>query len=211
MTARPRCAESLAVLLDARSGGTPNAGVLRRAHAHAAVCPECAAVLEDTDASRRVQARFARCPGRAPRALVAPLVVLSFVQLAIAVPWLFGHNPIGAVGHAASEHLVRDGAIGFVIAIAGLIAAFDAARARTLCLVSIAALAIQLSAGLFDERDHRVTVHFELTHLLAIAIVVLVALIARRAPYGPVRAQRRPQLRPVGGQQAPPWPNRSAP
>jgi hypothetical protein len=210
MTARPRCAESLAVLLDARSGGTPDAEALRRAHAHAAACPECAAALEDTDAPRRVQARFARCPGRAPRTLVAPLAVLSFVQLAIAVPWLFGHNPIGVAGHAASEHLVRDGTIGFVIAIAGLIAAFDPARARTLCLVSLAALAIQLSAGLFDEHDHRVNVHFELTHLLAIAIVVLVALVARRAPYGPARTEPRPRLRPVGRQQRPPPASRSA-
>jgi hypothetical protein len=126
------------------------------------------------------------------------------VQLAIAVPWLFGHNPVAVVGHAASDHLVRDGTIGFVIAIAGLIAAYDPARARTLCIVCLTALAIQLSAGLFDEHDHHVTVHFELTHLLAIAIVALVALIARRAPYGPARTQRRPQLRRVGPQ---PWPD----
>jgi hypothetical protein len=198
-------------LLDERSGGTPNAEAVRRANAHVAVCPECAAALDDTDAPRRVEARFARHPGRAPRTLVVPLVVLSLVQLAIAVPWLFGHNPVGVVGHAASEHLVRDGTIGFVIAIAGFIAAYDPGRARTLCLVCIAALAIQLSAGLFDEHDHHVTVHFELTHLLAIAIVALVALIARSAPYGPARTERRPQLRPVGRQRTPPSPNPSAP
>jgi hypothetical protein len=204
MTTRPRCAESLAVLLDAGSGGTPDTEALRRAQAHAATCPHCSSALDDTDAPRRIQTRFARRSDRAPRALTAPLIAFSALQLAIALPWLFGHNPIGIVGHAASDHLVRDGAIGVVIAIAGLIGSYDPTRARTLCLISAAALVLQLSAGLLDEHEHHVSFDFELTHLLAIAIVVLLGLIARAAPYGPSRPQRRPQLRPLRGRETRP-------
>jgi hypothetical protein len=159
--------------------------------------------LYDADAPRRIQARFARRSDHAPRALALPLLILSLLQLAVALPWLFGHNPISVVGHAASDHLVRDGAIGVVIAIAGLIATYDPARARTLFLISTAALAVQLTAGLIDEHERHVSFDFELTHLLAITIVALLGLIARRAPYGPARPQRRPQLRPLRGRQAP--------
>jgi hypothetical protein len=132
-----------------------------------------------------------------------PLLALSVLQLVIALPWLFGHNLVGLVGHASSDHLVRDGAIGVVIAIAGLIACYDATRARTLCLVCVAALVLQLSAGLLDEHERHVSFDFELTHLLAIAIVILLALIARAAPYGPTRPQRRVRLRPLRERQTP--------
>jgi hypothetical protein len=121
------------------------------------------------------------------------------LQIVIALPWLFGHNPVAIVGHASSDHLVRDGAIGVVIAIAGLIASYDPTRARTLCLVSAAALLLQLFAGLLDEHERHVTFDFELTHLLAIAIVILLGLIARAAPFGPARPHRRVELRPLRG------------
>jgi hypothetical protein len=178
MSTRPRCREALTVLLTADS--SRSATELRRAQAHAAICPDCSSVVEgDRDAGQRAptsqqlllpQTRLARWL----------LMVASTLQLIVAVPWLFGSSALGFMGHATSEHLARDGALGVIVACAGAAVAARPRLSAPMLYVCLAAVVVQVLAGFVDQHDNHVAGDFEFTHVLLVAIVGLIAYILSR-------------------------------
>jgi hypothetical protein len=189
------CQETLGVLLGPSS--SPE-NVVRAARAHAAVCPSCSAALDDPGAAGRVLATVLPSEpvgqGAHGSLLRALLGGLSGVQLAVAAPWLFGHNVAGFLGRAAGEHLTRDGALGLVAAAVGLTVATRPRTALGLRYVVLAVVVMQLVAGAVDEHDALVALHFEAAHALVAAIAVLVVAVSlparlRLAPRRPPPAR----------------------
>lgn len=113
------------------------------------------------------------------RAMRIALGVGSMLQATIAGPWLLGANPFRALlGNASPEHLTRDGAIGFIIAVAGLVTAWRARYAFAMLGLCGAVVVMQALGGLVDDRHGNVAVSFEKVHALALLIVGLIVVVA---------------------------------
>ncbi len=126
-----------------------------------------------------VLARLDSALPRRSRSLTMATGVLSGVQLFLALPWLTGADPFGLLGHPVSPHVTRDGALGVVIAIAGILATWRARWSLPCFLMATGALGAQVVAGLVDESIAEVGAH-ELVHLPAVLLTVLIGLSARR-------------------------------
>ncbi len=107
------------------------------------------------------------------------LCLLALMQGALSIPWAFGRNPIGTVlGDVAPQHLTRDGTLGVLIAVAGVVTAWRPRYAFAMLGVCAAIVILQLGAGAVDEHTSAVALHFELVHVLAIGIAGFIAFIA---------------------------------
>lgn len=177
-------AQAARVLLD------PDADELaqRRARSHQSTCPLSASSLDlfdddiddehDTAAVLEQLATVRPYSGMSWRIILG---VLAGVQGIVSLPWVFGFNPLGSVlGHAENAHLTRDGTLGVLIAVAGIVTAWRPRHAYVMLLVSGAIVAIQFGGGIVDRTDDHVAWHFEAVHLVALVIAVLIAVSAFR-------------------------------
>ncbi len=119
---------------------------------------------------------------------------MSVVHLALALPWLIGTDPLGLLGTASASHLTRDGALGLVTAVAGLLTAWRPRYALAAVLVSGTALTAQIATALIDEHYRRVSLLAEGVHAITVIVTILVAWLSR--PLAPVpRTATPPALR----------------
>ncbi len=131
----------------------------------------------------------AEIPGP-PRWLLAVTGVLSMVQFVIVVPWLVGADPWGLLGPAGEGHLTRDGALGLVVAIPGLLAVWRPRWALPCFLLSSMAVIAQAVAGVLDRTDPGGSSGFgaEFIHVPSIVLTCLIGLVA--APAGSLMTRR---------------------
>ncbi len=147
----------------------------------------------------RVLERLAPAIGGPPPALRAVLLIVSFGQLVLALPWMVGADPLGIMEDASTAHLTRDGALGLAVAIAGLLTAWRPRYAVAAALVSVAALVAQIATAVIDDHFRRVSLLVEGVHSFTVLITVLVALSTR--PVKPL-AKRQNRLRSIPGSKA---------
>jgi hypothetical protein len=121
------------------------------------------------------------------------LAALSIVQLALALPWLFGNPGLWPEGGASAAHLTRDGALGVMYALAGLAVAQSTKRAWFALPLVFVVTCIQTFFGFFDHHNDQAFASFEVVHLLGIVIAVGIAYFVQPAS----RPRRRTQLRVV--------------
>ena len=166
------CRDALVLLLAGEASS--DADAYARARAHASVCPRCASSYDDRGASQRVLDRLrVEMPGPSLR-LRGLLVVVALAQLVLACPWLFGASVIPD-HQVTMAHLTRDGALGLLIACVALVAAWRPRYAVGSLLIGVVAIVAQFASGLVDRQDRAVSGVFELTHVLSLIIVVLLA------------------------------------
>jgi hypothetical protein len=184
VTAATDCAVAARVLLDLGSSDLAR----RRAQAHQRSCPVCASLSEVADdlggEGGDAALVFSRLASARPRAAVHSrwfLGAMSAGQTLLSVPWVFGFNPLGRVlGGAAGAHLARDGTLGVLIGVAGLITAWRPRYAYAMLGVCGAIVLMQIGGGIVDEHADTVGSHFEAVHLLALGIATFIAMIAFR-------------------------------
>lgn len=160
------------VLMDLAPADDVNA-----ARQHLLQCPLCASeTADDIDEhaineinGRRVSSNL----------ILRTLLVVSAVQALIALPWIFG---IAFLWIGDSEesvaHITRDGVIGFVIGLVGIAVALRPALAYFAISVCAIQVLIQIATIVFDVLDNDVSPTFELLHLLALCILLLVIRVA---------------------------------
>jgi hypothetical protein len=192
---RPACVDALRLLGAGAPAdeGAPHAGSaeLRAARRRVAACPSCAAVVDDVGSPDAVLAALdEHRPARRPR-LRTVLGLLSALQCALALPWLFDLNPLAFLAQdVASEHLTRDGAIGVIVGVAGLTTAVRTRHALAMLVTGSAAIGMQVLTFAIDENHDRVHPLFELSHALVPIILALIAVFTvRRAT--PIRPPTR--------------------
>lgn len=188
-----RCTEALLVLVgDAREC---DAASLREARLHVLRCPRCRQAYA-ADLGPETQSLFRRMSRDVPRACIVGLLIVALFQLVLAIPWVFGASLLPHE-HVAASHLTRDGALGLVIAAAGLVTAWRPRYAYSMVVIGVVVLALQIVGGVVDERENLVSATFELAHLPVVVIVAglfaVAAALTRRAT--PTYKPRRPLLR----------------
>jgi hypothetical protein len=193
---RPACAAALRdVLAGAETADADALDRRRRAQQHVASCPDCAGLHDDLEPEQILAVLDAKRPRRAP-ALRVVLGVLAAAQLAMAVPWLLGFNPLGTLGgHALDAHLTRDGAIGIIIGVAGVTTALQPRHGVAMLVMAVAALGMQIFGFAIDENHDRVSAIFEVQHLLGLVVSLLIAVITMRRGKPITDPDRPPRLR----------------
>ncbi len=167
------CTKALTVIADGSDGSTPDE--LRRAQVHAATCPRCLRSLDDPDAADRVLSALRPSVLDPPRVFRVAIALVATIQLVFAIPWLFGATLLP--DHSVTTaHLTRDGALGLVIAAAGLLAAWRPRYAVSAIVLGSIVLAAQAVAGVIDQQNQSVNVLFELLHLLVLVILAMIAI-----------------------------------
>lgn len=183
-----RCTEAVALATGLLDG---SAADIRHAKAHVATCADCAGLLGLQPASAKLVKQRQSTRQIVVRVLLA---IASLIQAAIAIPWLTGSNLFHIVdGTVSSDHLTRDGALGVAVALLGGLAAWRPRWSAPLCGTSFVLVAIQTIVGALDKSEGKVGLDFEMTHLLAFAIVGLLTASAALARVR-VNVQRTPQL-----------------
>lgn len=147
------------------------------ARQHLLHCPLCASeTADDFDEEAIYEINSRRQSSSLIRRV---LLVVSAIQTLIALPWIFGVAFLW-VGESESSiaHITRDGVIGFVIGAMGLSVALRPALAYFAISVCGIQVAIQIVTIAFDVVDNDVSPTFELLHLLALLILLLVIRVA---------------------------------
>ncbi len=196
---RRECLEALRCVVDVDATAHANLASprLRAAQRHIAICPQCASLVDDAD-TELILARLAAVRPPPLRKLRIGLGSLAALQVAFAIPWLFGLNPFGQMGfHVATSHLTRDGAIGIIVGVAGLTAAIRPRQALAMLVTAAAAVVMQAFGSTIDENGDLVSLVFELFHVPVPIILALIGVLVfhRPAPIGP--PDRPPRLRAV--------------
>jgi hypothetical protein len=139
---------------------------------------------EDDDAFLAALSSALPSPTKALRALI---VTLALAQLVLVLPWLVDRDPFGLLETSSPAHLARDGALGLVVAVAALLAAWRPRWAIPCFAIGSVTLVAQTLAGLIDN-DPGGSTGRELVHVPSIALTFLVALSAiRLTALGPRR------------------------
>ena len=95
--------------------------------------------------------------------------------------WLENRVPFGRiVGSPTAAHLSRDAALGVVLGIIGVIVAWRPRWSLSLVPVVGAIVAVQTVGLIADAGHDQRGFHFEVPHVLAIAVGVLIFLSSRR-------------------------------
>ncbi len=112
--------------------------------------------------------------------IVGPLLVLSLIQAVVVLPWLVGRDPWQLLSSTADSHITRDGALGLVVAVAGLLVAWRSRWAQPAFLLATLAVVAQAVTGVFDaaETDPGPSLAGELVHIPSILIACLIGLAA---------------------------------
>ena len=181
------CSRARSLVLD----GVGDAEAVRDARAHVLGCPDCASDLEPDHVGAGPLDRLRE----QPTVLRLLLLVLSMVQLTFAIPWVFGVSPFwDGTGRADPAHLTRDGTIGLVVGLAGLLTARQPRLAYFFLTVGWSLALLQVVAFVSDLRSEGVTAGFETVHALTLAVTALMTAMAfpmrrgRRPGRGPLRA-----------------------
>jgi hypothetical protein len=139
------------------------------------------------DDSDMLLARLGAALPRPPSVLIGLIVTLATAQLVIVVPWLMDYDPFGLLDSSTSSHLVRDGALGLVVAVAALLTAWRPRWALPCFTISAITLVAQAVASLVDN-DSTASSGGELIHVPAVILTCLVALSAMPlSALGPIR------------------------
>jgi len=190
------CAQTLAVLIE--EPGHCDRETLLAARHHASRCPRCSVAYDRSDPEFGAAVNVGLWGQDCSPSLRIGLLVLSIVQLVIAIPWLVGHSLVPDA-HVAVSHLTRDGALGFMIATLGLVSAWRPRYVYAMTVMGFVVVALQLVSGLTDHDAHMVTGRFEIVHLLVLVIFAgmcwMAVDVARRAT--PHAKTASPVLRPV--------------
>jgi predicted anti-sigma-YlaC factor YlaD len=151
--------------------------------------PDLSAAIVDAyrpaDAARRTGVRSLL--GQAISGPRWALLVVALTQLVLAGPALFGDDP-GATVHVAREV----GSFDVALAIGLLVAALQPARAWGLLPVAAALAAVMCGTALLDVADGRVSSVGEAHHLLDLAGVAFLWLVAKEARPQRARGGTRP-------------------
>lgn len=147
------------------------------ARQHLLQCPLCASETADDfdeDAISKINSRY-----QPSRLVCRVLLVVSTIQALIALPWIFGVAFLW-IGNSEDSigHVTRDGVIGFVIGAVGISVALRPALAYFAISVCAIQVVIQIVTITFDVVDNDVAPTFELLHLLALLILMLVIRVA---------------------------------
>ena len=159
------CERALAILA---GGGERRRDERLRARLHASRCPRCSSLY---GAAGQLGLPPVLDGGFAQAAawLRVGLVVVAGVQLVLAGPWLLGHSVIPDP-HVGVAHLTRDGALGFVIAIVGLLTAWRPRYVHSTLVVAVLVLVLQVVSGLTDHDATSASGSFEFIHVLVLVI-----------------------------------------
>jgi predicted anti-sigma-YlaC factor YlaD len=182
--------EAISARLDGEDPGVPGADV----DAHLATCAGCRAFADGAGALHR-SVRLAPAPevpdltpkvlaaigsepdgaGDAGRTFVLRLVlaVLGLVQVAVAVPALFGED--GGLAVHSARHL---GSFSLALAVGFLFAAWRPTRVAGLLPVAVALVACLIGTSVLDVVDGRAAALSEASHVTEIAGLVAVWLLA---------------------------------
>lgn len=127
-----------------------------------------------------VLARLRRALPRPSWWIIGPLLVLSVIQAVAVLPWLVGRDPWQLLSSTTDGHITRDGALGLVVAVAGLLAAWRPRWALPAFMLATLAVVAQAVTGLFDaaETDPGPSLAGELVHIPSILIACLIGLAA---------------------------------
>ncbi len=114
------------------------------------------------------------------RWIVGPMLVLSLIQATVVLPWLVGRDPWQLLSSTTDGHITRDGALGLVVAVAGLLVAWRSRWALPAFLMATLAVVAQAATGVFDaaEADPGPSLAGELVHIPSILIACLIGLVA---------------------------------
>ena len=147
------------------------------ARQHLLQCPLCASEMADDIDENAIQEINTR--RRASNLVRRILLVISSIQALIALPWIFGIAFLWIGDNEESvAHITRDGVIGFVIGLVGIAVALRPALAYFAISVCAIQVVIQIATIAFDVVDNDVSPTFELLHLLALFILILVTRVA---------------------------------
>ena len=147
------------------------------ARQHLLQCPLCASdTADDFDKQAINEINNRLQPNTVVQRL---LLVVSTIQALIALPWIFGVAFLW-IGNSEDSigHVTRDGVIGFVIGAVGISVALRPALAYFAISVCAIQVIIQIVTITFDVVDNDVAPTFELLHLLALLILMLVIRVA---------------------------------
>lgn len=147
------------------------------ARTHLLQCPLCAS--ETADDVDEVVINAINIRRKSSSLIRRVLLAVSTVQTLIALPWIFGVAFLW-IGDSEESvaHITRDGVIGFVIGLVGIAVALRPALAYFAISVCAIQVFIQIATIAFDVIDNDVSPTFELLHLLAVLILLLVIRIA---------------------------------
>ena len=112
--------------------------------------------------------------------ITGPLLVLSLIQAVVVLPWLVGRDPWQLLLSTTDGHITRDGALGLVVAVAGLLTAWRPRWALPAFMLATLAVVAQAVTGLFDaaETDAGPSLAGELVHIPSMLIACLIGLAA---------------------------------
>lgn len=130
------------------------------------------ALVNSQPGSLRSERLLASVPA-SPRWLRVACMVAALTLSLTALPWLAAADPWSLLGGSTDAHLVRDGALGSVVAVAALIAAWRPRWALPAFGISTAAVLLQLVANLGDGSSASTGAN-ELVHLPLLITVLLV-------------------------------------
>jgi len=171
------CRDAVALVTGIVPGDLRDMTAARR---HVEDCPVCADQLDRPGTAEQVLARLAQIRPAPGRPLRAVLLVVASLQIAVAMPLLFGVDPFGFAGAVSAEHLARDGALGLVVGVAGILVSHRPKIGTAMVGVCIAAALAQAAFTAIDTQDGQVHASFETVHLLMVGTVLLIVLTAVR-------------------------------
>jgi hypothetical protein len=168
------CARAVSLVLSQ----VGDAAEIAAAREHVLHCPACASTLDSGQQESRLLSRLTSLAGPRP-VLALTLAVLGTLQVALALPWVFGATPLWDGGSGtAPAHLTRDGTIGLVVGLAAVSVARNA-RLAYFALPVCSVLSVLHVITYFSDRSRSdVAARFETVHLLTFAVTVLIAFIA---------------------------------
>ena len=149
------CADALVVLLD--DSALHSLEELRNARAHASICPRCAGSFDDPEASQRVLEMLRQKRPNVSVLLRVLLVLVAVAQLVVACPWLFGASLIPDHNVAVADLTRGGGALGLVIATAGLLVAWRPRYALVALLVGSMVFVAQFASSVVDNQNQSVS------------------------------------------------------
>jgi hypothetical protein len=166
--------------VDVPEAAIRSAGAHAAQRSHPSVDTALATLADDRPAPARLSAVSAMRPMPALRLRIA-LGIAAAGQLIVGVAWLANDVPFGRfVGSPTAAHLSRDAALGVVLGIIGMIVAWRPRWSVSLLPVVGAIVAVQTLGLLVDARGDEQGFHFELPHVLALAVGALIFFTSRR-------------------------------
>ena len=103
------------------------------------------------------------------------VAVLALAQTVVVIPWFLGSDPGGLLEGSGADHLTRDGAIGLVVSVAAILAAWRPHWAMPSFAVASIAVIAQAVAAVVEESSDGLGAG-ELIHLPSVVLTCLIGL-----------------------------------